>query len=157
MDVVVQWVRTSWSKNARGGPEAAVRNRAPSAFPLPEQGAPLLHEVVLEESDAFRPRGSHRPEPPGRAILDLREQDGGLRVMVVPNRWGAPRERRRPPAVRLARGAWLRWQINYRFVGASSGHWFYRLDTFNIAHGPAAPELFLGTPDRVVDERARLF
>ncbi|WP_218106513.1 hypothetical protein [Micromonospora pallida] len=67
-----------------------------------------------------------------------------------------PRRHRRPPAVRLAPGRWLRWQVNYRFSSFCGGDWFYRLDTLNIAHGPAPVDLFLTEPHRVVDERAHL-
>ncbi|MEU6602543.1 hypothetical protein [Streptomyces flaveolus] len=52
-------------------------------------------------------------------------------------------------------GAWLRWQINYRFSGYSRD-WTYRLDTLNIAFGPAPTNLFLGTPTHHVDELAAL-
>ncbi|WP_410605612.1 hypothetical protein [Amycolatopsis sp. lyj-90] len=59
-------------------------------------------------------------------------------------------------AVRLAPGEWLRWLINYRFTGTSDGEWVYRQDTLNLAHGPVTATTFLGTPDRIVDELARL-
>ncbi|MER6666294.1 hypothetical protein ABT256_17265 [Amycolatopsis japonica] len=36
------------------------------------------------------------------------------------------------------------------------GPWVYSLQTLNLAHGPATPEIFLGRPDRVVDELAHL-
>jgi hypothetical protein len=67
-----------------------------------------------------------------------------------------PRRRRRPPAVFLLPGEWVRWHVNYRFVDTCTGAWFYRTDTLNLAHGPVHPDAFLGQPTRLVDERARL-
>ncbi|MFJ1560592.1 hypothetical protein [Streptomyces mirabilis] len=96
------------------------------------------------------------PDSSTDAGVLLREVDGLLRVQLVATPFGMPRRWRRPPAVRLARGEWLRWQINYRFTGSSGGEWAYRLDTLNIVHGPARPDLFLGTPTRYVNELASL-
>ncbi|MFC8914427.1 hypothetical protein ACFT5C_01535, partial [Streptomyces sp. NPDC057116] len=60
---------------------------------------------------------------------------------------------RRPPAVRLAAGEWLRWQLNYRFSSALGIRgWTYWLDTFNVAYGPVRPGVFLGEPSRLMDE-----
>jgi len=67
-----------------------------------------------------------------------------------------PRRHHRPPATRIAAGQWLRWQINYRFVRISGGEWHYRLDTFNVAFRATAADLFLGEPNRTIDERAPL-
>ena len=62
---------------------------------------------------------------------------------------------RLPPAVRLAFGQWLRWQVNYRF-GGSSDDWWYRLDTLNILYGRGPADVFLSEPDRYVNELASL-
>lgn len=155
MDAVVQLVRTSWTKRSRGGPEAARRNAAPTAFPLPADLSWALHEVAMEEFDSFEPRMQMRDlSDPGTV---LREADGLLRVAPPEvTRFAMPRRDRRPPAVRLAPGEWLQWQINYRFVGSCSGDWSYRLDTFNIVYGATAPDVFLGVPTRQVDERRSL-
>ncbi len=65
-----------------------------------------------------------------------------------------PRRHRRPPAVVLKPGEWLRWHINYRF--GLDGGWAYELKTMNISYGAVAENTFLGTPDHFVDERASL-
>ncbi|MFF2045554.1 hypothetical protein ACFVVX_34560 [Kitasatospora sp. NPDC058170] len=155
MDVVVQRVRTSWTKASRGGAGATLRNAAPTAFPLPPNMKAGLHEVSILESDAFHP---HMREldlsDPG---LVLREADGLLRIHPPETSlFSMPRRNRRPPAVRLAPGQWLQWQINYRFVGTRGGQWSYRLDTFNISYGPASPAVFLKAPTHRVDERGFL-
>lgn len=159
METVVQWVRTSWTKQSRGGLGAARRNATPTAFPLPPGSPPFMHEVRMREAEDFQPRSvthDSMPDSSTDAGVLLREVDGLLRVQLVATPFGMPRRWRRPPAVRLARGEWLRWQINYRFTGSSGGEWAYRLDTLNIVHGPARPDLFLGTPTRYVNELASL-
>ncbi|MFE9629402.1 hypothetical protein [Streptomyces sp. NPDC006463] len=79
-----------------------------------------------------------------------------MRIQLALTPFGMPRRWRRPPAVRLACGEWLRWQVNHRFAGSHGDAWTYRLDTFNIAHGPAQTELFMGTPTHYVNELAAL-
>ncbi|MPY31294.1 hypothetical protein FNH09_08270 [Streptomyces adustus] len=155
MDVVVQRVRTSWTKESRGGPGAARRNAAPTAFSLPPSLSTALHEVAMRESDSFEPRMQVRDLSAPGAIL--REVDGLLRVDPPEvSMFAMPRRNRRPPAVRLAPGQWLQWLINYRFVGSCGGAWSYELETFNIVYGFAAPDVFLGVPTRRVDERRAL-
>ncbi|MFD6416245.1 hypothetical protein [Streptomyces sp. NPDC060194] len=156
MNVVVQRVRTSWTKASRGGPGAAVRNAAPIAFAVPLGLGSGLHEVVLAEADGFVPQMTEGEL--SDAGLQLREADGLLRVRPPElARMTAPRRDRRPPSVRLAPGQWLRWQINYRFGGGWSDTWTYRLDTLNIAYGPTSADVFLTTPPtRTVDERGFL-
>jgi len=68
-----------------------------------------------------------------------------------------PRRWRRPPAVRLVRDEWLRWQVNYRFGSSWGGDWTYRLDTLNLIHGPAGSrDVFLGEPTCYVSELGSL-
>ncbi|MFB7620662.1 hypothetical protein [Kitasatospora sp. NPDC056181] len=178
--MTVQWVRTSWTKRSRGGPAAARRNAAAAGFAVPPQpstpfapsqsvlavppvpsmhpvrpGRPvhLVHVVSMAEADGFAPRERWEVLPPG--ALGLREADGRLRVLPpVEPLYGLPPRVRRPPAVRLAPGQWVRWQLNYRFSSAAGiRDWSYWLDTFNVAYGPAGPGLFLTEPTVLVDER----
>ncbi|GAA2104592.1 hypothetical protein [Actinomadura alba] len=131
--------------------------RRPRAFLLPAAQPPFVHEIDMYEHDGFRPRFSVRdglPDPHSDVLL--REVDGLLRVHPVPAADGNPSRWRRPPAVRLAHGQWLRWRINYRFTDSCDGDWTYRQDTLNIVHGRPRPDLFLGTPAHEVDELARL-
>jgi hypothetical protein len=156
VDAIVQVVRTSWTKRSRGGLEAARRNAAPEGLVLPTTRPPLVHEVLIDEAVGFEPREVARGELAAVELVQLRLEHGLLRVQCPVTPWGMPRRWRRPPAVRLAPGEWLRWQVNYRFAGSCGGDWSYRLDTLNVAHGPVAPEVFLGVPTRHVDERAGL-
>ncbi|QWF84700.1 hypothetical protein HUW46_08152 [Amycolatopsis sp. CA-230715] len=115
----------------------------------------MVHEVVMDEAGGFAPRATMSPTVPKH--VDLRDEGDTLRVMLLSAQLHGF-VRRRPPAVRLGRGEWLRWRINYRFrTYFGAGLWRYRLDTLNIFHGTeCTPELFLGEPDRTIDERAEL-
>jgi hypothetical protein len=153
MDTVVQRVGMSWTKESRGGREAVRRSAAPTAFPIPSGLASALHEVSLLESSSFQPHAQVRDL--AECGMNLLEADGFLTVSppeAIPG--GVPRRDWRPPAVRLAPGQWLRWQINYRFGGRTN--WTYRLETFNVAYGPLPPKVFLSVPTRRIDERGSL-
>jgi hypothetical protein len=122
------------------------------AFPLPHGVGPLVHEIVMSESDHFAPHSSHRAELPSPDEVEIRLVGQRLRVNLIAVVGGD----RRPPAVHLEPGQWLRWHINYRFSGGCCGEWSYRLDTLNFAHGLVDTDTFLGQPHRLVDERRHL-
>ncbi|MEU8661124.1 hypothetical protein [Actinoplanes philippinensis] len=164
MDVVAQWVTTEWTRRSRGGPGAALRSAVPQGFRLPGRRRGVVHEVMITESNDFRPIESFGAEPPerepglARSGLRLVRADKGVRVELLLARLGDPSRARRPPGVWLAPGEWLRWQVNYRMSGSriDGGRGEYRQDTLNIAVGPADPELFFGEPTRHIDERGFL-
>ncbi|WP_018347497.1 hypothetical protein [Longispora albida] len=112
----------------------------------------------MDERDGFAPQESLRAGEPDRAGVLLKEAGGRLRVELVVSLFGMPRRWRRPPSVWLERGEWVRWQVNYRFSwpALAGGAWSYRLDTLNLAFGPVGAAAFLGSPDRLVDERDHL-
>jgi hypothetical protein len=80
-------------------------------------------------------------------------------VYLVAYTDGVLRRHQRPPAIRLAPGEWVRWQINYRFNRPTRRYdpWSYRQDTLNIAYGPMVNDAFLDVPTYSVDERVQLF
>ncbi|WP_328942012.1 hypothetical protein OG259_10400 [Streptomyces sp. NBC_00250] len=152
MEITVQWVKTSWTKESRGGEAAALRNAAPVGFALPPTDVEFGHFVSMREEDGFLPRESEKAR---RQIdVSLKEEGGRLRVLPrVDPYCGLPPRRRRPPAVRLEPGQWVRWQLNYRFSSFTGRQdWSYWLDTFNIAYGPVDREVFLSEPTFLVDE-----
>jgi hypothetical protein len=153
VDVVAQWIHTSWTKRSRGGAAAARRNAAPVGFAVPHAPPPFAHVVRMREHDGFQPAESI--EALTEIDVILREAGGRLRVMPrVSPLHGVPPRRRRPPAVRLTPGQWVRWQLNYRYSSlAGMQDWSYWLDTFNIAYGPVDPDVFLGQPTCFVDEQ----
>src|SRR5579859_4370835 len=83
VDVVVQWVRTYWTKRSRGAPGAAQRNAAPEAFSLPEAVPPFIHEVRMHESDGFTPHQAVTSGLPPAGQVELTEADGVLTVLLV--------------------------------------------------------------------------
>ncbi|MFD0369805.1 hypothetical protein [Streptomyces sp. NPDC127114] len=156
MEITVQWVRTSWTKHSRGGEAAALRNAVPAGFRLPPPAPDVAHFVHMAEWNGFTPQASERPL---RSVdVGLRDERGRLRVQAWVNPMsGLPPRRRRPPAVRLEPGQWVRWQLNYRFSGVTSARdWSYWLDTFNVAYGPVDRDAFLSEPPTLVDERGPL-
>ncbi|MER5688999.1 hypothetical protein [Streptomyces sp. NPDC002205] len=156
MEITVQWIRTTWTKESRGGDAAARRNAAPVGFTLPHEAAPLAHVIRMHERDGFEPYDSR--EILGKVDVQLRETGDRLRVIPrVQPMFALPPRKRRPPAVRLVPGQWVRWQLNYRFSSALGIRgWTYWLDTFNIAYGPVNDDVFLSAPTVFIDERGSL-
>jgi hypothetical protein len=154
MDVVAQWVRTSWTKQSRGVEAARRRAAVPVAFPLPEVTSPMVHAITFDERLVARTEVRHAEPRPDEVALS--EEDGLLRVHLVPALPGGPPRRRRPPAVRLAAGQWLRWRINYRCPPLCCGEPHYQQDVLNLAYGRVSTNVFQGTPAHQVDERVAL-
>ncbi|GAB3116912.1 hypothetical protein GCM10027160_26620 [Streptomyces calidiresistens] len=153
MEITVQWVKTSWTKRSRSGEAAARRNAVPVGFALPRLPPGVAHVVRRSEDDGFEPRSEQKEL---REIgVRLREEGDRLRVFArVEPLFGLPPRPRRPPAVRLLPGQWVRWQLNYRFSSmAGIRDWSYWLDTFNVAYGPVDGEVFLSEPGVIADER----
>ncbi|MEV4191402.1 hypothetical protein [Streptomyces toxytricini] len=151
MEITVQWIRTSWTKLSRGGKAAARRNAVPIGFPVRQAPPSFAHVVEVSEWDGFVPHESVKDL--GDVGVDVRDEGDRLRVLAREERvYGMPPRPRRPPAVRLSEGQWVRWQLNYRFGGIGHGNWSYWLDTFNVACGPVEPDVFLSAPTVWVDE-----
>ncbi|NJP64934.1 hypothetical protein [Streptomyces spiramenti] len=152
MEITVQWIRTSWTKHSRGGDAAARRNSAPTGFLVSPVPSSFAQVIKMSERDGFEP---HESERDLRQVgLSLRDEGDRLRVLArVEPLFGLPPRPRRPPAVRLVPGQWVRWQLNYRFSSAAGiRDWSYWLDTFNVAYGPVDPNVFLSEPTVLVDE-----
>ena len=160
MDVVVQWVRTCWTKRSRGAPGAVRRNALPEAFPLPQATPPFVHEVRMSERDDFAPHPTVTGGLPPAAEVELAEAGGILKVLLVVQdapEWASSGLGLawRPAPVALRPGQTLRWQVNHRF--AAEEGWYYRLDTLNVCYRNSSAQVFLGPPDHRIDERSRLF
>ncbi|MFJ8154760.1 hypothetical protein [Streptomyces sp. NPDC094468] len=152
MDIRVQWIKTSWTKQSRGGAAAARRNAAPVGLSLPQVASVFAHFVQMAERDSFEPRPSQKGF---REVgVSLRDEGDRLRGLArAQPLFGLPPRPRRPPAVRLLPGQWVRWQLNHRFTSALGIRgWSYWLDTFNIAYGSVNRDVFLSEPTVIVDE-----
>jgi hypothetical protein len=160
-DFVVQHACVTWTKASRGGAGAARRNAVAHGYALgqPAPGGRGVHHVRLDERAGFAAVAEWTPLPgPDRwrdHELRLRVDGDALLVRLEPGAYGMPRRDCRPPAVRLAAGEWLRWQVNARLHGDVSG-WWYRHDIYGVARAPYDAGVFLGTPTRDVDELAYL-
>ncbi|GAA1707518.1 hypothetical protein ACFTSF_37655 [Kribbella sp. NPDC056951] len=168
MTVVVQWVRTTWTKRSRGEPGASRRNAVPVGFRLPDDEAPFVHGVVMREQDDFKVWEGTRSGLPdevtptrGREQLEsgveVTPVGGLIQVQLTATPYGLPPRPNRARAVRLAPDEWVRWQINYRYPSHWGEDWVYRLDTLNLFHGSPPLDAFLGEPTYEVKELASLF
>lgn len=154
--VVIQIVRVSWTKASRGGEAAAVRNASPLGVALPgELTTTSFHRVVFDETDTFTPRGRCIPleELDDRIRLDIRN---AVPVVRVDPLFGFT-YRGYHPSVPLHPGRWVRWLQNARWTSATGhGDRRYTTETVNIAIAPVEPDVFLGEPGKVIDERVSL-
>jgi hypothetical protein len=155
---MIQQVEVSWTKASRGGAAAAVRNKVPTAFALPEAlvaatGDALDRRTALEwrafalEARTFR--------------LDLEHPDGALAELlgfrlegdVLHVRLDDSQSRRKPirapygrTLFRLEAGDWGR--VEYTGRKASDHGPVYSRLTFSIGRfdGPVARDVFLHDP-----------
>ncbi|MGQ4459730.1 hypothetical protein ACN6LN_002180, partial [[Kitasatospora] papulosa] len=80
MDITVQWIKTSWTKQSRGGEAAARRNAAPVGVSLPQVPPGFAHFVQMSERDGFEPRPSQKDF---REVgVSLRDEGDRLRVLA---------------------------------------------------------------------------
>ena len=163
--LILQSISVRWTKAARGGPFAAIRNSIADAFVLPLDriragtdwaSSCVWHELEFEERNGLIAPLVERIgvaarslpwQPLGENIqLDWAGEVGALRVGLtwrtgVPERWPIS------AACLLAPGEWGRIQYNYRTtVGFDSG-WSYVLRRFNIGVGdPPEADWFVARP-----------
>jgi hypothetical protein len=154
MDVVVQRVRTTWTKKSRGAPGAALRNAVPDAFELPPGPPPLFQDVSVREWEGFSPEMSVVQAAPRPSEFGLRMVGAALQVRL-PNGYGVPRRSYRP-TVLVQRGEWVSWQLNNKWF-SSRGASRYTLTTVGIALGAVPLDAFLGRASHVVDEKVELY
>ena len=163
---LVQVVRLSWTKAARGGESARARNAVPVAFEVPAadlvgaEGVLCVHGSHWGDGNGFaEPFRSERRRVPladGFAVgcVTVSADAEGLlvRYRYEPATGGAPDRRPYNPAghrepttrVLLVRdGEWVRVCYNGRFSSDDSGGWWYEQVTANVAW-------FASEPDRKV-------
>jgi hypothetical protein len=167
--IIVQHIRTRWTKASRGMPGAAVRNTVPRTMPLQPVPDPApgihLHGVSADEADGFELRQKSAIIASGQQFTtywSLRFHQEGASVRVefryLMEEHGLPgRERPRHPLFTLAPGEIGALHINGRFNYTSVQ--YYEQHFVNIAnvHTPS-PGLFTDRhPDYFVDMTANLF
>jgi hypothetical protein len=170
--VLVQRIKTVWTKKSRGGRLASLRNAVPEALAVPFEGRRgaagfVIHEVVYHEADEFG----------GPLSVSLKEFAGDrLEVGCVTVRLsgddvvveylhsyggGAPVRRGRgglapPRSFALGRGQFGRVIHNGRFSG---DEWWYEKVVVNVGgRGRQSPAAFTrGGPAFVIDDTAALW
>ena len=166
--VIVQVVRTTWTKASRGQPGASARAAVPLAFAV--DGTPsgdrtdavLVETIEADETDGFTT--VHRTEPIDALPVRIAHLDialDGERLVVtrrVEKGTGWPARSPAIVAFRLGVGEWGRIVRNHRFSGYSQ-EWSYEKTVVSIAHlATVDRRVFVDTePDRERDEQARLF
>lgn len=180
---LIQVVRLSWTKAARGGEGARARSAVPAAFEVP--AADLIGAVGVlcvdashwdERTDFAQPSRSERRRVPladGFAVgcVTVAAQAEGLLVSYryEPATGGAPDRRAYNPAghpeattrsLLVHDGVWVRVCYNGRFSCRDSGGWWYEQVTANVAWFACEPagQLFLDrAPTQELRELADLW
>lgn len=145
--ILIQEIRSIWSKASRGGPAAALRNAVPEAAPFPlvragSKTGPILHQSLLYgELNGFA-------EPISSQVVELRSDRisiGCVKIevsseqLVVAYEYdyrcgGAPPRHSRPGVnlkeeVVAGHESWVRVKYNGRFSGED---WWYEKVVLNV-------------------------
>ena len=162
--IVVQLIRTRWTKLSRGAPGASKRNTAPVVLLVPNTpvtGEAIVHEVLFAERSDFNPswectavtleQAKERVRP-----IELRDESQTLRARFIWNFTAGAPERPHGRAIRLQRGEWCQILSNGRY-GYDDG-WSYQSLVVNIAWHPESLGVFeAGEPVQRDDHRANLW
>jgi hypothetical protein len=136
--LVVQRIRTVWTKESRGGAGAQRRSATPTAFALPRFPAPnhlLVHEVDSNEATDFavEERDYEQDLAPldlGWVVIESSAHQVGVRFASPSDLSGEPRVRARD-AFTLDRGQWGRVAYNLRHT--EDRGWWYEQVFINVA------------------------
>ena len=166
MFAIVQVICTSWSKEYRGGPQAAERNQTPDEEILPRPTAPLDQPVYLvhqvQHFFGRVPLIGRLPGPPlqthsaaehfHRGCVQIQWNDQKLHVDY---HWmsdaGMPERHSRRDVLQLEGDQWGRVFYNARISGWNSlagfdGSWWYEKWVFNIGlFSEFQPQVFKDT------------
>jgi hypothetical protein len=163
--IIIQYIRTTWTKASRGGNNARRRNLLPRCLPLPLEcftARCAVHRAEFSEHSEFRlvesvAKASSLFE---LGIRDLAmELDGDCLLVHLlrdpQNAAAANRVYRDEPgnvvdkirAFALQAGEWGQLRYNGRYVDFDTGHWWYEQSVCNIAlFSDVAADRFVATP-----------
>ncbi|MBD3674153.1 MAG: hypothetical protein HUJ26_11580 [Planctomycetaceae bacterium] len=141
--IIVQKIKTEWTKASRGGSGASARNATPDAMRLPVIAAPhpgfLFHDIRFLESENFQSVPSTR-ESDAKPLIRIEplwvrvtKETVAARFVWSWHHCGAPK-RKSHDLFRLSIGEWGRFTCNGRFGAESSTgrEWVYHKTVFNI-------------------------
>ncbi len=174
--VLIQLIRTVWTKASRGGALATRRNSVPEALPFTARpgcslsSGILVHRIEFEEADRF--------EHPALDELEISEGDAVRVLGIIAERLGArvrltldldpvrvegmPYRRRAifglpPPSLTLEEGRWGRASYNFRHV-ADDGWWYEKVVANIAACEEIDPNVFLeAAPDEELRDLVELW
>ncbi|TWU11302.1 hypothetical protein CA54_01070 [Symmachiella macrocystis] len=166
--VIIQRIRSEWTKESRGGEGARRRNAVPQALPLPESCFTdrFAHQTVrFLEREEFR-----RPERDSIAIgdswtdmacsdLEITVVTEGLQVRLVTDaRNAASGDVQTFRAFTLVPGTWGQLIYNARYVHVYTGIWTYERSVLNIGYLKAVqPKRFTSSsPNETFSRMLRL-
>jgi hypothetical protein len=168
--VIIQVINVSWTKAARGGSLARLRNKVEKTYLLEIKGIGIEEKKVLVNEIYFS-EGNKFQSPVNNKIMVLEAEDiykiknvevnrkeNSLMVVLNsegmnPKRWKMDSTGTRFPikqtAFELLKGKWGQIRYNNRFSSFSTGNWFYEETTINLAFcDKFNPDLFTSTkPD----------
>jgi hypothetical protein len=162
--LVVQRVRVRWGAHARGATHAVWRRAVAEAYelpPVPPEETLVVHDVLADEADGYRPATAigSGPRAVREAELHINLSGHGAVIERLPGRAAYPAWRTSYRLFTLKPCQIGRYRANFRFTGcACAPQWYYESWTVHVAFASARPDLFLsGLPDRDVDQRVHLY
>ncbi|MDX2008156.1 MAG: hypothetical protein SFU83_23170 [Meiothermus sp.] len=163
---VIQIIKTSWTKEHRGGDSASKRNTVPEALQIPFLGHPgegklLEHRAAFNEWEGFvkheKTEVSHPKKPLTLEAIRVQLTENGAEITYRYDgyRVGAPSRTDYPRSFVVKAGEWLHIRYNGRF--AWEGAWSYRKVVINVALlEEANPNIFVGMPTKSFSDMANI-
>jgi hypothetical protein len=159
--LLVQLIRTTWSKASRGGRAAAARNAVPETFLVPNlpsqsESTTVVHTLEFAEVNQFElPTYTNVTSTPsiGKMRLHSIAIYPASQSIRIAAEWlllaGAPRRRPIANLVELASQTWVQIRYNLR-TGLDEG-WAYYKYVFNIGYFSSLPlEAFTTTVPKTI-------
>lgn len=166
--IIIQRIRSEWTKDSRGGDGARRRNALPQAFKLPAvcfTDRFSHHSVRFLERDEFRRSESDSVEI-GDSWMDIACSDleitvvtEGLQVrLMTDGRNAASGDMQLFRAFTLVLGTWGQLIYNARYVHVNTGNWTYERNILNIGYLKAVqPKRFTSSqPDEEYSRMLKL-
>lgn len=162
--LVVQRVRVRWGAHARGATHAVRRRSVAEAYELPPVPAGetlVVHDVLADEADGYRPASSVGSGVQAVQAVGLHVDltADGVVIERLPAGAAYPAWRTSYRMFTLQPGQYGRYRANFRFTGcACAARWYYEAWTVHVAFASPRPDLFLSAvADRDVDQRVHLY
>ncbi len=149
MIVIVQNLKTVWTKKSREAPWSSQRNSSADHALLPESlmdithNGYLIHQIIYQEWDKFIPDAQTKTgcfnSPLTIDCIEITNQGEQLAIHYchnqnfagIPGRYHSHHPKK---LFSLSQNDWGQLKYNGRFSNTYSGNWFYQLNVYNIAY-----------------------